>query len=506
MPAVSQVAQVPPAPAASAGLPASLSNEQFWAIISEFSENGGSFPSDNFTSNELQIGQVAADLIARGRTGGAYLGVGPEQNFTYIAAVRPEIVFIVDIRRQAVMQHLMYKAIFEMSNNRSEFIARLFSKPVQTPAAADTSIRDIWNLYAPVASDSALYRTNAEAIHTHLTRTRALPLSVPDSLTIAQVYSVFWRHGPAISYNARVGSAPSGNPAPANFLSLTLITDTSGVARSFLASEENYQFVRTLHSKNLFIPVVGNFGGPQALRKVGDFLRAHRTFLNGHYVSNVEQYLFRPPSGPGQPVWREYYTSIGFMPLDSLSVFIRPNSIRVNNARVLRLVQGFQPVPNTQLTYRVAAPPAPPTPPLVAVVEQQPFLGAVSGVVTDSSTGAPLANVAVQLLGTSAAAQTNGTGQYSIPNVAPGAYTMRAARLGYAAPIAADVRVVAGTPLTVDFRMTVVPIVYSAVTVRAASSASGASNGISLCPMLEFLGAFSAGRLSSYNDATRCAR
>jgi len=105
--------------------------------LSQFSESGGSFSSDNYTSNELMIGQVATDLISRGKTGGAYIGVGPEQNFTYIAATRPEIAFIVDIRRQAVMQHLMYKAIFEMSANRGEFIARLFSKPVQ-PLAAQT--------------------------------------------------------------------------------------------------------------------------------------------------------------------------------------------------------------------------------------------------------------------------------------------------------------------------------------------------------------------------------
>ncbi len=170
-----------------AATPTSLSNAEFWSIISRFSEPGGNFPSDNYTSNELMIGQVASDIIARGKTGGAYLGVGPEQNFTYIAALRPEIVFIVDIRRQAVMQHLMYKAIFEMSANRSEFIARLFSKSVQTMTPQDTSIRDIWSKYIAVPTDSVLYAMNIAAIHDHLVRVRGFPLLSADSASIALV-------------------------------------------------------------------------------------------------------------------------------------------------------------------------------------------------------------------------------------------------------------------------------------------------------------------------------
>ena len=59
---------------------------------------------------------------------GVYLGVGPEQNFTYIAAIRPRIAFITDIRRGNLHLHLMYKALFELSANRADFVARLFNR------------------------------------------------------------------------------------------------------------------------------------------------------------------------------------------------------------------------------------------------------------------------------------------------------------------------------------------------------------------------------------------
>ena len=52
----------------------------------------------------------------------------PEQNFTYIAALKPKMAFIIDIRRGNLQLHLMYKALFELSSDRADFIFRLFSR------------------------------------------------------------------------------------------------------------------------------------------------------------------------------------------------------------------------------------------------------------------------------------------------------------------------------------------------------------------------------------------
>ena len=101
---------------------------EFSRIIREFSEEGGYFRSDNLVSNETAYLHVVDQLQDSGISGGAYLGVGPEQNFTYIAKVRPRIAFIVDIRRQAIIQHLMFKALFRLADTRAKFLSLLFSK------------------------------------------------------------------------------------------------------------------------------------------------------------------------------------------------------------------------------------------------------------------------------------------------------------------------------------------------------------------------------------------
>src|SRR5215510_148499 len=90
-------------------LPSQLTDEAFWNMVTEFSEPGGYFRSENFVSNETTFQYVLKNL-KNTRTGGVYLGVGPDQNFTYIVVMKPRMAVIFDIRRQNILQHLMYKA------------------------------------------------------------------------------------------------------------------------------------------------------------------------------------------------------------------------------------------------------------------------------------------------------------------------------------------------------------------------------------------------------------
>ena len=110
-------------------LPGRLSDSEFWNLVNEYSEPGGYFRSDNFVSNETAFQRVIPDLKRQIKPGGVYLGVGPDQNFTYVAALQPKLAFIIDIRRQNMLLHLMYKALFELSGTRSEFLSRLFARP-----------------------------------------------------------------------------------------------------------------------------------------------------------------------------------------------------------------------------------------------------------------------------------------------------------------------------------------------------------------------------------------
>ena len=70
------------------------------------------------------------DLKKRGVRGGAYVGVGPDQNFSYIAAIRPDVAFIVDVRRDNLLLHLLFKSLFTLARTRVEYLALLLGRPV----------------------------------------------------------------------------------------------------------------------------------------------------------------------------------------------------------------------------------------------------------------------------------------------------------------------------------------------------------------------------------------
>ena len=145
------------------------------------------------------------------------------------------------------------------------------------------------------------------------------------------MYRAFYWYGPRITYAASTTLrmpiairviAPAGG---ANFGGLTywdLMTqvDANGLGLTYLGSEEKFAFVKDLQRRNLVVPVVGDFGGPKALRGVGKFLKAHDATVSAFYVSNVEGYLRRSNS------WGAFCANVATLPLDENSVFIRPGA------------------------------------------------------------------------------------------------------------------------------------------------------------------------------------
>ena len=299
------------------GIPARQTDQQFWKLVTESSEPGGFFQSDNLVSNELTLQQIIPELVKSRAPGGVYLGVGPDQNFTYIAAMRPRVAFIVDIRREAMLQHLMYKALFELAEDRAAFISMLFSRPRPPGLAADATPIQLLEAYYPLKADSMMYYRTLKAMKDQLTKQHGFELSSDDLAVIDFVFTSFHLAGPDITYNYGQGF-PSRNRGMPSFADLMVATDAAGVNRGFLADEENYGVVRQLHLRNLLIPVVGDFAGPKALRAVGDFLRQHGAITSAIYTSNVEQYLFREPHK-----WRQYYENVATLPIDSTSTFVR---------------------------------------------------------------------------------------------------------------------------------------------------------------------------------------
>jgi hypothetical protein len=225
------------------------------------------------------------------------------------------MAFLLDIRRQMVMHQLMYKALFELSPDRAEFISRLFSRPRPAGLAADVTIQQLWGAYWESAPSTELFARNFAAVRDHLTKTRGFALSDADLADIAYVYKAFYELGPNITYsgyNQRGGGSIT-------YAQITSEVDSGGIGRSFLASEANYRVIRELHQKNLIVPVVADFGGPTGIRAVGEYLRERRAPVTAFYTSNVESYLFREFGAADR-----FYANIASLPLDSTSTFIRP--------------------------------------------------------------------------------------------------------------------------------------------------------------------------------------
>jgi len=300
---------------ASAGLPDRIADQEFWSLTETLSEPNGTFRSDNLLSNEIQLQSIIPDLLARASPGGVYLGVGPEQNFTYISALKPKIAFIIDVRRGNLQLQLMYKALFELSADRADFVSRLFTKKRPDGLGAESTAADLMNAYwdIPTSAD-AVYQQNLQAILGELTKKHQFPLSPGDLEGIEYVYHSFYWFGPAITYNSSATGQTGGRTTYAD---LMMLTDRTGESRGYLATEANFARMRDLESRNLVVPVVGNFAGPKAIRAVGGYLRDHGATVTAFYLSNVEQYLAM------DGIWPIFCANVAVLPLDENSTFIR---------------------------------------------------------------------------------------------------------------------------------------------------------------------------------------
>jgi hypothetical protein len=309
-------------------LPARLADEEYWRMVTGFSERAGTFPSDNLLSNERFLQDVIPDLTRLVRPNGIYVGVGPEQNFTYMVALKPKMAFVVDIRRGNLDLHLMYKALFELSADRADFVSRLFSKKRPGGLASDSTAAEIFAAYAGVETSETLYVENLRAIVNHLVKTHGFALSADDLLRLQRAYRAFYLFGPEIQYSS---SRNNGRRDEPTYRDLMVASDADGLARGFLSTEEAFGFVKALETSNLVVPLIGNFAGAKALRSVGAYLAEAGATVSAFYVSNVEEYLRR------DGIWGSFCENVAALPLDETSVFIRS-------------VRGDTPVPGFRLT------------------------------------------------------------------------------------------------------------------------------------------------------------
>lgn len=286
----------------------------FAAQIGDLSEPAGYFDTDNLISNERSYLRVLPELSRRGIRGGAYVGVGPDQNFSYIAAVRPSIAFIIDVRRDNLLLHLLFKALFAQARTRIEYIALLFGRAV--PADADRLndlpleqiVRDVER--QPVQQPLDALRNKVDAT----VRSFAVPLSSADLATIDRFHRRFIDAGLELRFQS------TGRPPQVyypTYRDLLLETDGEGRQRNYLASEESFQFVKGLEARDRVIPVVGNIAGPSAMAAVARDIGERHERLSVFYASNVEFYLEREGN------YQRFASNLARMPRMSNGVIIR---------------------------------------------------------------------------------------------------------------------------------------------------------------------------------------
>jgi hypothetical protein len=294
-------------------LAAALSDTEFWRLIDDLSEPEGFFDSDNLLSNETTFQYVIPRLSKTVVPGSAYLGVGPEQNFAYIIAVRPGIAFVTDIRRGNLQEHLMYKALFEMSADRAEFLSLLFARARPASVGRATLVGPLLAAYESARPDEALYRHTLAAIGRWFSEHHHATLRAEDLAGIEYVYRAFHTAGPSLSYN----SSRAQRTRYPTYAELQQETDGEGRPRGYLASEENFLAIKQFESRNLLVPLVGDFAGPKTLRAVGRYLHQHGASVGVFYTSNVENYLFQDGN------WPRFADNVAALPLNGASTFIR---------------------------------------------------------------------------------------------------------------------------------------------------------------------------------------
>ena len=314
-------------PHSSSTLPRTLSDAQFWDLSTTLSEPAGTFThSENLVSNETDFVHAVRALRP---AGGVYIGVGPEQNFSYIARLRPAMAFIIDIRRENRNLHLLYKALFELSHDRADFLSRLFSRERQADGATRRTVRDLFSALDAAKPSPQLYDATLQLVRARLLDSHRLPLVPQDVEWIAYALRAFYTDGPAIHY-AR--SRPRDAPGPSYELLMTA-RDIGGESRSYLASDAAFAVVQDLHVRNLIVPVVGDFAGPDAIRRTANYIREHHATVTAFYGSNVEVYLTRERT-------RAFCNSLAAISYDPRSWFIGSKDMQPLEAKIKTCAPG----------------------------------------------------------------------------------------------------------------------------------------------------------------------
>ena len=281
----------------------------FEELVRELSEEGGYFDTDNLISNETAYVQVIPDLAP---VGGVFIGVGPEQNFHYIGRLRPEWAFLLDVRRDNLLHHLLLNALLVESETPMAYLCRLFSR--RCPGERPEGFEEMLAAVDGSEPDEDLYAKNLEGVFEHVEKKLDFPLDAKDRDVLEFTYRSFFDEQLELRFKSH-GRPPM--PHHPTYWTLLVARDSEGMPAHFLSRPDDYDHVRKLAREGRLVPVVGDFAGPHALKAVGKFARERGETVTAFYVSNVEFYLLRGG------VFPSYVENVRSLPLSESSQFIR---------------------------------------------------------------------------------------------------------------------------------------------------------------------------------------
>jgi hypothetical protein len=210
----------------------------------------------------------------------------------------------------------MYKAIFHLSSDRAEFLSRLLSKPLpkDKPFAPNVPLNELTAYFSEAPINEEMFRANLAAITRLIEKDFEYSLSTGEAQELGYVFRSFKEEGLAMTYHWSGGYMPGYFPTLKEVISETDLTGKQG---NFLATQDDYDFVRSLQMKNMIIPLTGDFAGSKAFASMGDYLKKYGLTVSAFYTSNVEQYLF------DNQVFTEFANNVRRLPVNDQSVFIR---------------------------------------------------------------------------------------------------------------------------------------------------------------------------------------
>ena len=303
------------APATDEALPGKAPDVPFGEFFDRVSEKAGYYFSHNYVTNETSYLQVADVLSERAKKGGAYIGVGPEQNFTYIGLTRPSIAFVVDIRRRNALLLLMYKAIFQEAKTRTHFLDLLLSRPYDSAndPGDGATVEQVIAAVEKHPPDKALREENRKRFIDRIEHDYKVKLKDSDHLEIKETQQAFFADQLEIAF---VVDLPNARKR-ASFRTTLQMADPNGKQQGFLAREDLFRYVQRMQREHRIVPVVGDFGGEHAFKEIGAYLKQHGIAVSVMYASNVEEYLL------DQRSFRKWVDNVLAQPTDGESLFVR---------------------------------------------------------------------------------------------------------------------------------------------------------------------------------------